>query len=113
MLSWPRAKMQIMNKQKFYNINLVYDFDHLLDRGLLESWLQHFFATDLKGKDLAGLVGDVEIHVRESARPRNSYEWVSPTEVINDKADRVQWWTEQYVVTRMVLRERDKVNIKR
>ena len=99
-----------MRKQKFFNITLIYDFDHDLDRGLLQSWLQHFLCTDLKGRDLAGLLNggkDVQLHVKESERPRNSYVWLSASEIEDNEGKPIPWYTEQYVVTRIALRPCD------
>ncbi len=65
-----------MKTQKFFNINLIFtNQSHSLSRNVVESWLQFFFNTDLKGNQLADFVGSKTIElvtVNESHKDSNS-----------------------------------------
>lgn len=53
-----------MSSQKFFCVDIEYiNADHTLDRGLLQSWLQFFYNSNLTGKMLAEKIGNVVLHV--------------------------------------------------
>lgn len=79
-----------MRKQKFFCVDIEYiNSTYILDRGLLESWLQFFTDTDLKGRALAEYIGSVKLQVY----------WVDITHRVPDYG--VRWWEGAFAVTRM------------
>ncbi len=76
-----------MKTQKFFNVEVVFtNQEHFIGRNVLESWLQFFADTDLKGKPLAEFIGCARLHVIRIGFPTSE-----------------KWWEEAFAVTKMQL----------
>jgi len=74
-----------MNTQKFFNVELVFvNFDHKLGRGVIELFLQHFFNSELKGRELTNMIGSKRLFIVD----------IKPKLEHRDK-----WWEETFAVT--------------
>lgn len=82
-----------MKKQKFFCVEVEYiNLTHTLDRGLLESWLQFFADTDLKGRALAEYIGSVKFQVYGIDIAHRAPDYG------------VRWWEGAFAVTKMSLK---------
>lgn len=74
-----------MKTQKFFNVTFEFqNQDHTLGRNVLESWLQFFFSTNLKGKELAELVGTKTVKLVTLNQ--------------SHKVDNPNWWEDCFAV---------------
>lgn len=68
-----------MKTQNFFNIKLIFtNQSYSLHRNVVESWLQFFFNTDLKGKELSDFIGSKTIElvtINEAHKVENPNWW--------------------------------------
>jgi hypothetical protein len=77
-----------MKRQKFFNIELVFEnFDHLLGRNVIEAFLQFFFETRLKGRGLAEKIGNKRLFI------------INTQPNLAKAADK--WWEKVFAITKI------------
>lgn len=77
-----------MKTQKFFNVTFEFqNFTHSLGRNVLEAWLQFFFSTNLKGKELAHFVGEKTVKLVEVKEMH--------------KTDNPNWWEDCLLVKQL------------
>ena len=64
-----------MKEQKFFTVTLKLPHSHLLGRNLIESWLQFFFESELRGKKLSEFIGNKTIHLIQIESNRSCSKW--------------------------------------
>jgi len=68
-----------MKKQKFFNVTIEFQNQtHSLGRNVIEAWVQFFFCTELKGRELSNFVGTKTIKLvtlKESHEVENPNWW--------------------------------------
>ena len=77
-----------MKTQKFFNITLEFtNQSHLIGRNVVEAWLQFFFNTELKGRELSEAIGIKTIEIVTVSQAH--------------KVENVNWWEDCFLVKRI------------
>lgn len=75
-----------MKTQKFFSVTIVFNNQkHLVCRYVLQLWLQFFFDTSLKGKDLSNLIGEKTIFITRAEQTHCE-----------------RWWGKEFLVSKIL-----------